>query len=330
MMSPMMLAAPGFATKKSSILMAVLFFFYPAFIFILLYATGYSFYGTNPLWWAVTIAIFGTLICIICGLPRQFVNVSMGIANYDYFIKDRNVYLKGKRIKGADAKTFTHFNNRGYYSKDKNQVYYNTKKLDSSDASTFQPLASDETSSYWHDKYHAYYKWKRIIGANGASFIYAGYDYAFDQNNVFFQDKLMKEADRATFQSLKMFIGRDAENVFVQNIRSTNIKDITSFQLITLQEETFGKDKDQIYVIRYTPPHPLLPFPDADLETFEVVGEYYAKDKNRVYYYSYHADGILVLKDADPENFTLYFDHIRRTNATDGVHYYKAGVLYKD
>ena len=330
MMSPMMIAAPGFANKKSSILTAMLFFVYPSVVFILLYLTGNVFFGANPFWWAVAVFVLGFLVALLYRLPGQWYNLSRGISNYDYFIKGNAVYINGKRIKGADANSFTHFNNRGYYSKDKNHVYYNSKKITSADAVSFQPLAGDTTNNYWHDINNAYYKWDLILGADGASFMYAGQDYTLDKNNVFFQKQLVKEADRTTFQPLKEYVGRDHKNIFVQSLLATNIKDTTSFELITISEEVFGKDNYQIYALRYTPPFPLLPFPNADLETFEIVGEYYAKDKNQVYYYSYHNKEIIVLEAAIAENFMLFNDNIRNTDATDGKHYYRSGVLYME
>lgn len=328
MMSPMMIASPDFANTKSSVLMAMLFFIYPSVVFILLYLFGYSFFGTNPLWWAVTLFVLGTFVSLLYGLPRQLYNLSKGVSNYDYCIKNNSVYFNGKRIKGADANSFTHFDNRGYYSKDKNHVYYNSKKIASADVASFQPLAGDINNNYWHDKKNAYYKWNLISGADGASFVYAGQGYTLDKNNVFFEERLVKEADRTTFQPLKEYVGRDHKNIFVQSLLATNIKDNASFKLITISDEVFGKDNYQIYVLRYSPPFPLLPFPNADLETFEIVGEYYAKDKNQVYYYSYHNNDIIVLEEAIAENFILCFDNIRNTDATDGVHYYRSGVLH--
>lgn len=328
MMSPMMIAASGFADKKSSILTAILFFIYPSFVFMILHQMGYMFYGTNALRWAVVMFILGFLITLLYRLPRLFYNLSIGVSNCDYFIKNNLVYFNGKRIKGADANSFTNFNNRGYYSKDKNHVYYNNKKITTADATTFKPLENDKSTNYWHDKNIAFYKWDKIEGADGGSFVCAGNNYAFDKENVFFEKQLLKEADRATFKPLMECVGRDCKNIFVRSILVTNIKDIASFELITISEEVFGKDNEQIYVLRYVPPFPLIPFPNADIETFEVVGEYYAKDKNQVYYYGYGNNDILVLENANPENFRLFFDSIRSTNATDGLHYYKSGVLF--
>lgn len=327
MMSPMMVAAEGFAAKKSNILMALAFFLYPIVVFLALYLIGYSFYGTDPLWWAAAVFVVGSIVSVLYGLPRKFYNVSTGISNEGYFIKGQKVYLYGKQLPGADALTFTHFNNRGQYSKDKNTVYSNDKKLKSADAASFQPLANDTTNSYWHDARSAYYKWYTIAGADGASFEYLGGFYAGDKNKVFLEQNIVAEADRASFQSLYNFVGKDAEHVFVRNIAATTITEVSNFKIITLSEETFGIDSKQIYTIRYTPTLPLMPFPNADLETFVVLGDYYAKDKNQVYYYSFHIPEILVLEGANPKSFELHWDGGRGSNARDGELFYKAGVL---
>lgn len=328
MMSPMMIAAPNFAEKKSNIVTAMLFFIYPTFIFLLVKLLGFNFYGTNPNYWAAATFAIGFLVSILYNLPKQLFNVFNGIANYGYFIKEDSVFLDGKKINGADAITFTHFDKRGYYSKDVNHVYYNTKRIKDADAFTFGPLLNDDTKNFWHDKKNVYYGWKGLTKADGSSIIYAGNGYALDKDHVYFEDQLVKEADPNTFSVLFGHSGRDATNVFVRTIRATNIKDPQTFEMVFIQDEQFGKDKDQIYVLRYTPPNPLEPFPNADLETFEIVGENYAKDKQNVYYYSYHIDQILILKDAAPATFVLYYDATRNTDATDGIRYYKSGVLH--
>ena len=221
------------------------------------------------------------------------------------------------------------FNNNQYYSKDKNHVYYNTKRLPGADAATFGPLLNDDTNNYWHDKNNVYYAWwKKVEGADGSAFVYAGNGYGYDKNHVFFQHLLVKEADPATFTVMFNNTGRDANHIFVREKCADTVKDVKTFEMVFIKEEQFGKDSEQIYVLRYTPPHPLLPFPGADPETFDVVGDYYAKDKNKVYYYSYHADQIRVLENAAPSTFMLYSDPVRGTDATDGIRHYKAGVLH--
>jgi hypothetical protein len=326
MMSPIMVAAQGFASKKSNIVLAMAFFMYPSVVFILVYLIGSSFYGTDALWWAVAFFGLGAIVTLVYDLPAKLYNVSTGIANDGYFIKNNTVYLNGKQLSGADAKTFTQFNN-SFYSKDQHQVYYYDKKLKSADAASFQPLANDTSGSYWHDATSAYYKWNHIAGADGSSFQYLGGYYAGDKNHVYLEQYVLAAADRTTFQSLHAFVGKDAKKVFVRNSIATNITDASNFEIITLSEEAFGKDKDHIYTIRYTPSLPLMPFPNADLETFEVIGDYYAKDKHQVYYYSFHIPEVLVLEGANPETFVLHWDGARGSNAQDGAQYYKAGVL---
>ncbi len=327
MMSPMMIAAKDFAGSKSAIITAMLFFTYPAFVFLIVKLSGASFYGTNPAWWALSVFITGSLVSMAYGLPGKLTNLYQGISNEGYFIHKNNVYLNGARISGADAKTFIHYNDLSYYSKDKNYVYHNTQKLAEADAETFGPLAGDENKHYWHDKNNAYYRWKKIANADGGSLKYLGHRYTCDKNHVFYEDQLVEGADVTTFKSMEGSVGRDTNNIFVHAIRATNIKDFPSFKMVQLNEEWFGKDKEQVYVLRYKPPHPLLPFPGADPKTFEVVGDYYAKDKKHVYYYSYHIEQIVVLEGANPETFRLNFDSEKNTDATDGQKHYKYGQV---
>jgi len=346
LMSPMAIAAEGFSSSKTSIIQAMVFFIYPAGIFLLLKVAGLSFYGTDPLRWAVAIFAIGTLISLAYGLPRLLSNLYKGIPNDSYHIGKNNVYFNGCLIKGADPDTFVQYHGIGYdlndrnltyitiphayYSKDRNYVYLENKQLPDADAETFDQLANDDTRSYWHDKRNAYYKWMRISEADGATFRYLGYPYTCDKNQVFFENKVVPGADVATFRSLGGHAGRDAYNVFVHALRADNVQDVASFETQLLDNDWFGRDKAQIYSVRYAPPHPLLPFPDADPETFETIGNHYAKDKNRVYYYGYSKPEIAVLEGANPVTFRLHYDREKNTDATDGERYYGSGILYTE
>lgn len=71
-----------------------------------------------------------------------------------YYTKDRyQVYCAGKSIEGADPGTFEVFEYL-IYSKDKNHVYYDGKILKEADAATFGPPEKD--SFLYRDKYHTF------------------------------------------------------------------------------------------------------------------------------------------------------------------------------
>lgn len=330
MMSPMMIAAPNFADKKSSILTAILFFIYPSIIFIILKLIGYTFYGTNPMTWAIVIFMIGMLATLVYQLPRQLINLFKGVSNYDYFIAKDAVYLNGTKLKGADSKTFVSYTGTSDYSKDANNVYAQTKKLANADAASFGPLPKDDNTNYWRDKKNAYYNLNIIADADGASFEYAGFEYAFDKKAVYFENKKVEGADRTTFKALSNNIGRDDSAIYIRATRDTNAIDLDSFKTIEINEEVFGKDKNQLYLIRYSPMNALEPFPNADLNSFEVLGDYYAKDKNQVYYYHYFSNTIKILKDASSATFKLEYNNAFNTDATDGTHFYKVGRLYEE
>jgi hypothetical protein len=347
----MMIASKGFARSRSAVFTATLFFIYPSFVFLLLKALNVSFYGTNPLSWAISIFVVGTLVSIIYRLPQLLGNLYRGIPNYGYHIQGNKVYFNGERIHGADAATFVYYDDRAYYSreashtylaptahidipheyysKDKNQVYYRTKKLADTDAATFGPLANDDSQTYWHDKKHAYYKWTRIPEADGASFRYLGHRYAADKEYVFLEDKRLPGAVVSTFKPMGGFVGKDAHRVFVQALPVENVKDVAGFETELQGADWFGRDRTHVYFICYNPANPLLVFPGADLKTFEVLGERYAKDKDRVYFYSGYTASITVLEDANAATFRLHFDAEKNTDATDGANYYQNGILYK-
>ncbi len=330
LMSPMMVASKDFASSKYSVFMAMLFLIYPSLVFLLLNATGFSFYGTNPVWWAAAVFAAGMFVSLAYRLPQQLYNLYKGIPNKGYFTGKNNVYLNGQLIKGADVSTFIRYDYREFYSKDKNHVYYNTQRLPDADPSTFRPLPHDDTRNYWHDRKYAYYRWMRIPGADGATFRYLGGQYACDKTHVYYENKMLPDADVVTFRPMSGHVGRDACRVFIHALPADNVQDVSNFETVMLENQWFGRDKKQIYSIRYTLPYPLLPFPEADPDTFEVLDEYYAKDKNRVYHYRYSSDRITILEEANPATFQVYFDSEKNTDAADGVNFYRNGILYSE
>lgn len=330
MMSPMMIAAPNFSNEKSSILVAFVFFIYPSFVFLVLKLIGYTFYGTDPYYWTVAVVAVGILASLAFKLPTYFINLLNGVSNTDYFVSANAVYLNGTKISGADPKTFVHFPDSVGYSKDAQYVYRQTKRFSEADATTFGPVANDNTRSYWYDKNNVYHDWKKITGADGASFIGGGTGYAFDKNYVYYQNQRIESADRATFIPFNNYIGRDDNNVYIRAVRSSTAIDIASFEVIETEESIFAKDKAHFFILRYHPTFDLEPFPNVDIVTFETIGNYYAKDKNQVYNYHYFSNTIKILKDASAATFKIEYNNAFNTDATDGTHFYKAGELYED
>ncbi|MEI6891851.1 MAG: DKNYY domain-containing protein [Pontiella sp.] len=167
-------------------------------------------------------------------------------------------------IKGADPETFKIFKStepgmNGFYSTDKNNVYWMGKKLKGANPSTF----SHVSRSYYKDKnsvYHFDKKRKDIDAKTFQEIIFKGIttDYYKDKNKVFIGEQLFNEivgADPNTFEVLRSFDAQERKGGIV-----------------------FSKDKKHVYHI-----YDLII--GADPDTFEVINNsMYSNDKNHIYF----------------------------------------------
>ena len=152
---------------------------------------------------------------------------SKDVTSIDYFVDKNNIYYAYEdleKIQGADKNSFEVL---GYYiAKDKNNVYYNGKKMENVDSKSFKNFGN-------------------FIGK--------------DKNRVFYitGNEDIKDADAESFEIMgdtRYF--RDKNNIFV--IKYSNdfpdgegfikLPNIDRNSFITLSEE-FGKDKNGIYYI---------------------------------------------------------------------------------
>lgn len=329
MMSPMLICSEGFSEEKTSILTGLLVLNYPFLFFVLLHLLDQPFYGTRTIWWAVGCLLISGSLTIAYGLPRMLVNSVASVPNHGLHQTDKHVYFHGRRIRGADPETFMNFEEQNdYYSKDANSVFYGTKRLKLADAPSFQP-AGDQWGVFWKDGNRVYVNGKAIPGSDGASFEYLGERYGRDRNQVYWESGVVPGADPESFSPRGHFVGRDKNTVYVQTFSATNIRDPETFEFFQAGDEVFARDARAVYAVRYNRPDPLVPFPEADPETFEVLGNFYARDKDRVYHYSYHQSGITVIEEADPGSFHLEWDRKTGADARDRVHLFKWGELVR-
>jgi len=152
---------------------------------------------------------------------------SKDVTSIDYFVDKNNIYYAYEdleKIRGADKNSFEVLGN--YIAKDKNNVYYNGKKMENVDSKSFKNFGN-------------------FIGK--------------DKNRVFYitGNEDIKDADAESFEIMgdtRYF--RDKNNIFV--IKYSNdfpdgegfikLPNIDRNSFITLSEE-FGKDKNGIYYI---------------------------------------------------------------------------------
>lgn len=151
----------------------------------------------------------GGVIPIVCN------SASFTLLEYPYSKDANSVFYIDAIMDGVDASTFSILGSA--YSKDKNLVYHNDKKLSGADAASFMVLAKDEAMSeddhYGKDKAGIYWKDKKFGLADPGSFKVLGNGYTVDDRQVFYNTKVVKDADPVSFKVYPHFFGNaDAED----------------------------------------------------------------------------------------------------------------------
>lgn len=165
----------------------------------------------------------------------------------DYVAVDKNgAYSKDKLIQGSDGESFEVLNR--YYAKDINQAYYSTSKdyfsIKGADPESFEAIETTITQ----------------------------YDYAKDAKRVYFEGKVLKEADPNTFETLGFEYSKDANTVY------HNAKQISS-----------NPNQFYIYKLSYATDHEKVFYrgsilPNANPDKFVIISHGYSKDDQTVYY----------------------------------------------
>ena len=189
------------------------------------------------------------------------------------------------------------------FSKDANYVYYRDKIIPNADPKTFQYIAG----IYLKDKQHifAYSCLNEMEGnyscinmldrSDSATFVVLNNGYAKDSKEVYYGEKVVKDADPSTFvvidEPFDRF-ARDSSHVFFYG---NLIKDADPYTFIAITESSYyAKDKSHVWMFGGTP----VLLPVADPTTFKVLDGLYAKDNSNVY------RGSEIVKNADPRTFS--------------------------
>ena len=123
------------------------------------------------------------------------------------YSKDKNyVYYKTKKVVDADIESFRIIENSIYYDKDyykdKNHVFFSGKSLDGVNPDKFERLG--ESTFYYSDGTHLYYEGKRMDFVDYETLvIYDGIGYSKDKNHVYYEDRIVENADPVTFREIK-------------------------------------------------------------------------------------------------------------------------------
>jgi DKNYY family len=205
----------------------------------------------------------------------------------DSFVADKNGlysfasyhtgFLDGYKIKEGDPGTLRALSHN--YFVDKNNAYQinwrgyaNYAKVDSA---TFEVL----NTNFCKDKNHLYYNLKRKKGFDPQNARILNENYITDGRQIFFLDYLIKEAvNPETCTAIHSDFLRDGKNLFFKHLKRNKKIHVESLVFLNFY---FAKDKKRIY--NYIEGFGLFELPDADYDSFEIVNDEEAKDKNNRY-----------------------------------------------
>ncbi|KXB60200.1 cell wall-binding repeat protein [Leptotrichia wadei] len=239
----------------------------------------------------------------------------------------KNDKIEAKKINNLniDFSTFKYFGIFNYY-KDKNSFYYHSdndfKKIKSGiDVGSADKML--ELNDFVKDKNNLYYfsngKIEKInlnIDVKSLEFfddIDSSYsNYIKDRNNVYFVDnkngkvKIVKNADKNTFQIVNRNYGVDRKNVYYngEKLDSVGIEGLKIF------DDNYLKDNKNVYEIYTTDDEKIkiraIKNLNIDVASFEdIFKEVFYKDKNSVYYVDMTEDKqeLKKLEGADADTF---------------------------
>ena len=226
-------------------------------------------------------------------------------------IDSNETEIKTKNLKadGIDLKTFKKLDN-GYF-KDKNNIYYglsgNLYKIKNADLQTFEVLNSPYSSSAYFakDKNNVYYNGKKLDGIVPNDFEQIQSYFIKDKNGIYkFEEgeneqdlkitPINAKIDFKNFKELDWKYFGDDKNIYYfdeESFKKVDKADINSFERIDFTG--FFKDKNNVY-------YEGEKVEGIDMNSIEVVNGMCIKDKNSVFYEGKK------LRNISPNNFNIF------------------------
>ena len=226
-------------------------------------------------------------------------------------IDSNETEIKTKNLKadGIDLKTLKKLDN-GYF-KDKNNIYYglsgNLYKIKNADLQTFEVLNSPYSSSVYFakDKNNVYYNGKKLDGIVPNDFEQIQSYFIKDKNGIYKFEEGENEQDlkiipinaKIDFKNLKELdwkYFRDDKNIYYfdeDSFKKVDKADINSFGQIDYTG--FFKDKNNVY-------YEGEKIEGIDVNSIEVINGMCIKDKNSVFYEGKK------LRNISPNNFNIF------------------------
>ena len=225
--------------------------------------------------------------------------------------ENENLEIKTKNLKadGIDLKTLKKLDN-GYF-KDKNSIYYelsgNLYKMKNVDLPTFEVLNSPYSSSVYFakDKNNVYYNGKKLDGIVPNDFEQIQSYFIKDKNGIYkFEEgeneqdlkitPINAKIDFKNFKELDWKYFGDDKNIYYfdeESFKKVDKADINSFERIDFT--AFFKDKNNVY-------YEGEKVEGIDMNSIEVVNGMCIKDKNSVFYEGKK------LRNISPTNFNIF------------------------
>ena len=211
-------------------------------------------------------------------------------------INKNNIYYDNKKIEGADLPTFQRIDEY-IYSKDKNNIYFRGKKISGVDKETFEKI----------DKYN----------------------YSKDKNNIYYDDKKIEGVDKNTFELtydfgsvVNEYYSKDKNNVYYENKKLKGI-DVKTFRKINRLVDNFLiEDKNGFYIVEKDGNVTPIDSKEVDIENLSqlAIKTNLYHDNNSMYFVRNHK--LVKIKDApkvDPYNLWTYNE--KYINKNDIVYY---------
>ena len=225
--------------------------------------------------------------------------------------ENENLEIKTKNLKadGIDLKTLKKLDN-GYF-KDKNSIYYelsgNLYKMKNVDLPTFEVLNSPYSSSVYFakDKNNVYYNGKKLDGIVPNDFEQIQSYFIKDKNGIYkFEEgeneqdlkitPINAKIDFKNFKELDWKYFGDDKNIYYfdeESFKKVDKADINSFERIDFTG--FFKDKNNVY-------YEGEKIEGIDMNSIEVINGMCIKDKNSVFYEGKK------LRNISPNNFNIF------------------------
>lgn len=213
------------------------------------------------------------------------------------------------------------------YSRDKNNIYYDNKKIEGADLPTFQRI---DEYIYSKDKNNIYFRGKKISGVDKETFEKIDkYNYSKDKNNIYYDDKKIEGVDKNTFELtydfgsvVNEYYSKDKNNVYYENKKLKGI-DVKTFRKINRLVDNFLiEDKNGFYIVEKDGNVTPIDSKEVDIENFSqlAIKTNLYHDNNSMYFVRNHK--LVKIKDApkvDPYNLWTYNE--KYINKNDIVYY---------